>query len=84
MDVDFCTIEGCSKAVKAKGWCAMHHQRYLRYGNPYYVRPNKNVYHRRPIKPMRSTRLCELNGCDRVHAAKGMCRVHYNANKKES
>ena len=29
-----CSIEGCDKPVKARGWCGAHHQGWLRYGSP--------------------------------------------------
>lgn len=28
-----CTIEGCNRPHKARGWCAMHHNRWLRTGD---------------------------------------------------
>jgi hypothetical protein len=27
-----CKVEGCERLVKARGWCALHHQRWLRWG----------------------------------------------------
>lgn len=29
-----CVIEGCAKPVKSQGWCAMHHTRWKRHGDP--------------------------------------------------
>lgn len=29
-----CSIEGCGKAVRKRGWCAAHYTRFLRYGDP--------------------------------------------------
>ena len=29
-----CSIPGCDKPVKFKGWCSGHHQRWYRYGSP--------------------------------------------------
>lgn len=29
-----CLIEGCAKPRRARGWCAGHHTKYLRYGDP--------------------------------------------------
>lgn len=29
-----CTIEGCDKEQKARGWCAMHYERAKKYGDP--------------------------------------------------
>ena len=30
-----CSIDGCGKPVRARGWCPAHHQSWLRYGSPY-------------------------------------------------
>lgn len=30
-----CSIEGCGKPVKARGWCGAHHQNWRRTGTPY-------------------------------------------------
>lgn len=29
-----CSIEGCAKPVKHRGWCGMHYQRWQRHGDP--------------------------------------------------
>lgn len=29
-----CSIEGCSKAAKTRGWCGMHYERWHRHGDP--------------------------------------------------
>lgn len=29
-----CTIEGCDKPVRARGWCAKHYTRWHKYGDP--------------------------------------------------
>lgn len=29
-----CSIEGCNRKVKARGWCGAHHTRWLKYGDP--------------------------------------------------
>lgn len=29
-----CSIDGCEKPVRARGWCEMHHGRWRRHGNP--------------------------------------------------
>lgn len=29
-----CAIEGCSRPIKAKGWCSMHLQRWWKHGDP--------------------------------------------------
>ena len=30
-----CSIDGCGKPAKARGWCGAHHQNWYRYGSPY-------------------------------------------------
>jgi hypothetical protein len=30
----FCTIPGCDKPTRSKGWCNAHHSKYLTYGDP--------------------------------------------------
>lgn len=34
MDKPTCTIEGCGRSSKARGWCAKHYQRWLRHEDP--------------------------------------------------
>lgn len=29
-----CTIEGCAKPAKKRGWCDMHYNRWIRHGDP--------------------------------------------------
>lgn len=33
-DKSICSVEGCGKAVKARGWCNAHHKRWMRHGDP--------------------------------------------------
>ena len=43
-----CSIDGCDRPHKARGWCAMHHNRWLRSGDPGPVtaRPSPTVWDR--------------------------------------
>ncbi|MWC29261.1 hypothetical protein [Paenibacillus sp. MMS18-CY102] len=66
-----CIIEGCSKTVKAKGLCAMHHQRMLRHGDPQIVKT------RSAKQPVR----CNWIGCVRSAISKGWCSKHYYINR---
>lgn len=29
-----CSVEGCCKLIKARGWCNAHHRRWMRHGDP--------------------------------------------------
>ncbi|PZD93473.1 hypothetical protein DNH61_22885 [Paenibacillus sambharensis] len=61
--MDICRVEGCCKTVKAKGLCAMHHQRMRRHGDIHYSRPPKAS--------------CMRSGCEEPSVARGYCRKHY-------
>lgn len=38
-----CSVEGCEKPARKRGWCDMHHSRWLRYGDVHYVRRKVTV-----------------------------------------
>ena len=60
-----CSIEGCTRPVRALGWCDSHYQRHRR-GQPV-------------AAPLRSygTPSCSVPGCQRRHVARGLCREHW-------
>lgn len=62
-----CSIEGCGKPAKNRGWCSAHYTRWRRHGDPLAGAASR----KRPI------RLCSVEGCDRVVDALGLCAVHY-------
>ena len=35
-----CSIEGCEKVVRNRGWCSMHYARWRLHGDPFRERPN--------------------------------------------
>lgn len=57
-----CSIDDCEKPARRRGWCGMHHQRWLRNGAP--------------VLQERVKRWCTADGCDRPHKAKGLCNMH--------
>lgn len=57
-----CSIEGCEKPAKTRGWCDMHYSRWKRHGDPRWERPVKT---------------CSIDGCDRPSCARGWCQRHY-------
>lgn len=57
-----CSIDGCDKEVKARGWCAMHYMRFRRHGDP--------LASRTPIL------VCTIDGCERDHSGRGLCLMH--------
>lgn len=59
-----CTIDGCDKPIKARGWCATHYARWQRNGH---------------VEATRSFHTgCSVQGCRNPHHAKGLCNSHYS------
>ena len=63
-----CTVEGCTRVQKAKGYCASHYMAWWRRGDPTPVGPPHNV-----------GALCTVPGCGKPHAARGYCTQHWGA-----
>src|ERR1039458_3360832 len=59
-----CSIPGCSGAVRCRGWCKSHYDRYLRSGDPQWEPTPKPV-------------TCLLPGCHRPTKALGLCWKDY-------
>lgn len=60
-----CAVDGCTKRVKSRGWCAMHYKRFQRNGHLDRIRPERSP-------------TCTVPGCDQPHKARGFCHPHYN------
>ncbi|ULL18815.1 hypothetical protein DVH26_32895 [Paenibacillus sp. H1-7] len=65
-------IEGCDRALKAKGLCSTHHQRLLRNGNPNIIRK----------KTKKEPKQCQWINCKGHAVSKGYCSRHYYIYKK--
>lgn len=57
-----CSIDGCPKDVRARGWCVMHWKRWSAHGDPLYVRPQPR---------------CAVEGCESDAKARGWCGLHW-------
>lgn len=59
-----CSIEGCEKPVRSRGWCASHYAHWWKYGTP----------HRRP-----EYEVCQVDDCSRSPRSRtsDLCDVHY-------
>lgn len=65
-----CSIDGCGKIVRSRGWCNAHYIRWRIHGDPLVS-----------TKPPPWPEVCIIDGCDGVargpNAARGWCRKHY-------
>lgn len=63
-----CSIDGCDKPVKARGWCAAHYKAWEKYGDPLVNKARRAV-----ITP------CGVTGCGKAAQTRGLCPPHYKA-----
>lgn len=62
-----CSIDGCGKPAKGRGWCASHWWRWRNHGDPLALKP-------KAVKPQ----FCSVEGCENPpNGKKGMCNAHY-------
>lgn len=62
-----CSVDGCEKAVLARGWCKLHYSRWRRQGDPEVV-----------LKIAKVSVPCLVDGCSREHFGRGWCQMHYD------
>lgn len=70
-----CTVDGCDRPFNAKNYCRLHYIRFLKWGDPSYIKPRTL---RRDAK-VRS--LCSVSGCQNFvgeGGARGYCPTHYS------
>jgi len=65
-----CSVGGCERASRQRGWCSMHYKRWVRNGDP-----EKRVL-------MASTGTCKVDGCTRPDGSRGYCGRHYQQWRK--
>lgn len=63
-----CSIDGCGKPHKSRGWCNPHYRRWLTYGDPL------GGGDMRVTTP--EDGLCTIAGCEKVYYARGLCAMH--------
>lgn len=65
-----CSVEGCERSAKARGWCPPHYMRWKRHGDPLGM-VDSPLYKR--------DRTCSIDGCEEPHRARGWCTTHHQA-----
>jgi hypothetical protein len=64
-----CSVEDCERivAIKSRGWCSAHYQRWQKYGNPLDGGPSR----------IHGRITCSIKGCEDSTVARGYCDFHY-------
>jgi hypothetical protein len=63
-----CSIDGCDKESRGRGWCSMHWLRWKAHGDPLVVlRPGVDYQVKQP---------CSVDDCDTLTQAHGYCHKH--------
>lgn len=65
-----CSVDGCERPSRCRGWCGTHYGRWRVHGD---VQADKPIVTKKP----RGEKLCKVDGCDRLFIARGWCSAHY-------
>lgn len=65
-----CSVDGCEKPAKTRGWCSGHYARWQRHGDPL-ICLRGDGYGRNHVAA------CEVDGCETVARTRGLCASHY-------
>lgn len=57
-----CTVEGCTKSARTRGWCSMHYERWRVLNTP---------------TPPPVAAPCSIDGCHKDATARGWCSMHW-------
>ena len=62
-----CTVDGCGRPHRSRGWCAAHYARWVKHGDPLVGGP---------VQTVETRSVCSIEGCGRPHAYRGWCSTH--------
>lgn len=66
-DLRLCSITGCGKRARTRGYCPMHYQRWRHHGDPL---ASKKIVAAPPSA-------CAVDGCNKTAQSRGLCPMHY-------
>lgn len=69
-----CSLEGCLRLARTRGWCAMHYERVIKTGDPGPIEPSRKI--------SGSTVICSVDGCSGTAVARGWCHKHWRRWRK--
>ncbi len=75
-----CSVEGCGKEHRARGYCDLHYQRWNRHGDPVAggpAQPRLDTPLTFADPSSRRKGICAIEGCVIRSAARGLCPRHY-------
>lgn len=58
-----CSVDTCNRLASTRRLCGFHYQRWYRHGDPLHLERVRG-------------RVCDVDGCDEPHSAKGKCKRH--------
>ena len=73
--VNECSVDGCERPVKVRGFCGMHYSRFMKNGDP---GPANRIQKRHS----KYGDFCSVDGCDKPHKQRGYCAMHYSRVRK--
>lgn len=73
-----CSIEGCTRIARARGWCTTHYSRWWKHGDTGIVLP-KHGWHPKLRRAPMVRPPCKFEGCERlsVKSGRGWCGKHH-------
>jgi len=69
-----CSVDGCGRQAKRRGWCIAHYARWQKNGDP----GPAEVRRRAQQHPAD----CTFDGCDAPYLAGGLCQLHYDGMRR--
>ena len=64
-----CAVPTCTRKIHTRGYCHAHYMRFYTHGD---------VMADVPLRRWQRYEGCSIEGCERLHAARGLCAKHYN------